>query len=309
MSNNHHELWESDAEARYLETRLNGFWNQDYFTRILLPLLDLRPGMRVLDVGAGNGALTLLLARHLPDVHFTGVDITPALVEDAKVQAQKLNVKNVEFREGNALELPFENEYFDSTVCQTLLIHLGNPAKAVSEMSRVLKQGGTFMAAEFHTLFPEMPIESEEHSVSMEEETAMGRYLQMLLHGYRKSGQGDMKVGGRVPFLARKAGLSVVDVRSNDRVPHAFPPYRKPSEEAALTELQSFEAVFKDAGYRAWLTGAMTAGGGTESDVDAFLKFFPSHSQEVFNRHGGFAFVWLLNPVLLVTVARKDSAE
>jgi SAM-dependent methyltransferase len=265
--------------------------------------------MRVLDVGAGNGAFTLLLARHLPDVHFVGVDITPALVEGAKEQAQKLNITNVEFREGNALQLPFEDQYFDSTVCQTLLIHLGDPAKAVSEMSRALKQNGTFMAAEFHTLFPEMPIESEEHSATLEEETAMAPYLQMLLHGYRKSGQGDMKVGGRVPFLARKAGLSVVDVRINDRVPHAFPPYNKPSEEAALTELQSFEAVFKDAGYRAWLTGAMTAGGGTESDVDAFLKFFPSHSQEVFNRKGDFAFVWLLNPVLLVTVARKDSAK
>jgi ubiquinone/menaquinone biosynthesis C-methylase UbiE len=309
MSSNHHELWESDAEARYLETRLNGFWNQDYLTRILLPLLDLRPGMRVLDVGAGNGAFTLLLARHLPGVHFVGVDITLSLVEEAKVQAQKLNIKNVEFWEGNALELPFEDEFFDSTVCQTLLIHLGDPAKAVAEMSRVLKRGGTFMAAEFHTLFPEMPIESGKHSKTIEEETAMGRYLQMLLHGYRKSGQGDMKIGGRVPFLARKAGLSVVDVRINDRVPHAFPPYNKPSEEAALGELQIFEALFKDAGYRAWLTGAITAGGGTEDDVDAFLKFFPSHSPEVFNRQGDFAFVWLLNPVLLITVARKDSTE
>jgi 2-polyprenyl-3-methyl-5-hydroxy-6-metoxy-1,4-benzoquinol methylase len=87
MSSNHNELWESDAEARLLETRLNGFWNQDYFTRVLLPLLNLQPGSEVLDVGAGNGALTLLLARHLPDVHFTGIDITAALVEEAKQQA------------------------------------------------------------------------------------------------------------------------------------------------------------------------------------------------------------------------------
>jgi ubiquinone/menaquinone biosynthesis C-methylase UbiE len=309
MSSNHHELWESDAEARLLETRLNGFWNPDYFTRILLPLLNLQPGSKVLDVGAGNGALTLLLARYLPNVLFIGLDLTASLVEEAKQQAQKMNLQNVEFMEGDALQLPFESESFDATVCQTLLIHLGQPAKAVAEMSRILKSGGSFMAAEFHLLFPEMPIESEEHSYTVEEEMALSRYMHMILHGYRNSGQGDLKIGGRIPFLARKAGLAVVDVRINDRVPHAFPPYGSLANQASLAELQSWEVLSKDAGYRAWLTSAITAGGGTESDVDGFLKFFPSHPPEAFHEHSNFAFVWLINPILLVTVARKGSTE
>jgi hypothetical protein len=53
----------------------------------------------------------------------------------------------------------------------------------------------------------------------------------------------------------------------------------------------------------------MTAGGGSESDVDAFLQFFPSHPLETFHEQSNFAFLWLLNPILLVTVAQKDSAE
>ncbi len=59
MSNEqHNSLWESEAEARMLEGRLNGFWNPDYLKHILLPLLNLKPGNKVLDVGTGTGALT-----------------------------------------------------------------------------------------------------------------------------------------------------------------------------------------------------------------------------------------------------------
>lgn len=303
---NQNELWASDAEARVLENRIYGFWNEDYFKNVLLPLLNLKAGNRVLDIGSGNGALTLLLARNLPEVYFTGVDITPALIEDAKQQAQKLGVQNVEFQEGNALQLPFDDNYFDTTVCQTLLMHLPEPAKAVMEMSRVLKQGGTFFAAEFHILNYDKPVESELPVASLEEEITISRYIQMLNHGYRSSGQGDLKMGGRVPFLAVKAGLNIVDIRINDRVPHAFPPYRKPSEEMALTELQGWETLVKDPAYRSWLIGMMAAVGGTESDVDKLLELLPSHSADVFDKHSKFAFIWLLNPVLLITIARKE---
>ena len=134
-----HELWESDAEARVLENRINGFWNPDYFRNVLLPLSNIAAGDKVLDVGSGNGALTLLLARNLPDVYFTGVDITPALVEDARQHAQKLNVENVAFQEADALQLAFENDHFDARVCQTVLMHLADPAIANTDTWAVMQ--------------------------------------------------------------------------------------------------------------------------------------------------------------------------
>jgi len=260
----------------------------------------------VLDVGAGNGALTLLLARHLPDVQSTGVDITPALVEDAKRLSQKLGIQNVEYMVGDALQLPFEDRSFDAAVCQTVLMHLPEPAKAVFEMSRVLKQGGTFMAAEYHLLTYDRPVESASHTYALEEEIAINKYMQLSLHGYKASGHGDGKIGARVPFLAVEAGLNIVDMRMNDRVPHAFPPYQYPSDRMSLQEMQSFETLFKDSAYRSWLTTTVTAGGGTVGDVEAFLSLLPSHSSEVFNGKDDFAFVWLLNPVLLITIAKKE---
>ena len=53
-------IWESDNEARLLESRLAGFWNPDYLKHVIAPLLNLKPGARALDVGSGTGCLTLL---------------------------------------------------------------------------------------------------------------------------------------------------------------------------------------------------------------------------------------------------------
>ncbi len=303
----HETLWENEAETRMLENRLNGFWNADYFTKVLLPLLDLKPGSRVLDVGAGTGALTLLLARHNPQVQFIGIDLTAAMVADAKAQAQKLGLLNVEFEVGDALNLPYEDASFDAAVCQTVLIHLGDPAQAVQEMSRVIKPDGTFMAAEYHTLFVDLPIEANRLMPTSEEAVELGRLTQIILNGYRASGQGDIKLGGRVPFLAVDAKLSILTVRINDRVAYAFPPYNKPTEQLALTELQAWETLIRDPGYRTWLLSSMAAGGGTEADVDSLLNLLPKHGPEIFAEGTNFAFVWLINPVLLITIARKRS--
>lgn len=308
-ANSQDDLWNSEAEAKLLENRLNGFWNPDYLTNILLPLLNLKPGSRVLDVGCGSGALTLLLARHHPGVQFVGVDVTASLTTAAQQQAQLLGLTNVEFQEGDALSLPFADGAFEAAVCQTVLIHLSDPAGAIGEMNRVLKSGGTFMAAEYNILFPEMPIMMDRLRPTDAQTKELGRLGHLLLSGVRASGQGDWQLGGRVAFLAYKAGLTIVDVRINDRVTHAFPPYNRPADQAALAELPSWQGVASDPGYRALISGAILAGGGTEADIDAFLHLFqellsgpvPGVAQE----KSDFAFLWLANPILLVTVARK----
>lgn len=308
MANQQTELWETNAEAELLETRLTGFWNPDYLQQILLPLLDLQPGDRVLDVGTGAGSLVLLLARLLPAVHFVGIDVTPALLEDARAQQAALGLQNVEFRAGDALNLPFADNEFDATVCQTVLMHLSDPARAVQEMSRVLRAGGLFMAAEYRIVTADWPIDGERQVLTDAEGQMLARYAQMLAAGYRNMGQGDMQIGGRVPFLAIDAGLEIVDVRINDRVLHAFPPYQKPMQRAARREAQNWANLIQDPTYRAWLTGALTAGGGSEGDMDDFLNLLllARQRQAIMSAgEGGYSFVWLTNPVLFITFARK----
>ena len=306
MNTESEELWKSSTEADLLAGRAEGFWNLDYFERVLLPLLDLPPGARVLDVGAGNGALTFLLARLRPDLELTGLDLTAELVAAGNEEAAKRGLGNVKFSRGDALHLPFGEASFDAAVCQTLLVHLAEPERAVREMSRVLRPGGSFMAAEFHIINIDFPVDSAAPTPYDVGETA--RYARLLLRGYRLSGQGDLQVGARVPFIAVEAGLEVVDCRINDRLAHGFIPYRKASERAALAEARAWVALFEDAGYRSWVETSMLAAGGTTEDVDEFLRLLPARSRAGF-RSGDYSFVWVLNPVLTVTVARKPMAE
>ena len=305
MNTESEELWKSSAEADLLAGRAEGFWNLDYFERVILPLLDLPSGARVLDVGAGNGALTFLLARLRPDLEITGLDLTAELVAAGNEEAAKRGFGNVKFSQGDALHLPFGGASFDAAVCQTLLVHLAEPEQAVGEMSRVLRPNGSFMAAEFHIINIDFPVDSASTTPYDVGETA--RYAKLLLHGYRLSGQGDLQVGVRVPFIAMEAGLEVVDCRINDRLAHAFVPYRKLSEQASLAEARAWATLFEDGGYRSWVETSMLAGGGTTKDVDEFLRLLPARSRDGF-RNADYSFVWLLNPVLTVTVARKPAA-
>jgi SAM-dependent methyltransferase len=297
--------WENDALARVLESRLAGFWNPDYLQRIVLPLLNLKPGARILDAGSGNGSLSFLLARFVPDAQIIGVDITPKLVTDAQTQAAALGLTNVEFYEGDVFHLQFADASFDAAVCQTLLIHLTDPAGAVREMCRVLSPGGRLLAAEYYTLNMEWPIDRQRPAVTDTEAADCARYTQMILNGFRNSGQGDLRSGGQVPFLAVEAGMEIVDVRINDRVPHAFPPYDKPMQRAARAQAQGTVATFADTQWRAWLTNVMISGGGSAADADGFLSMLPERQRASLASRADYSFLWLMNPVLLLTIAQK----
>lgn len=68
-------------------------------------LLAPRPGMRVLDVGAGPGKFCVVAAREVPSCTFVGVELRPHLVRLARKLATRLGVENATFLEGNALDL------------------------------------------------------------------------------------------------------------------------------------------------------------------------------------------------------------
>jgi SAM-dependent methyltransferase len=127
-------------EATGWEGKVDGY--EAFFVPITAqaagPLLDaagVRPGARVLDVASGPGHVAALAAERGASV--VGVDIAEGMV----ALARRLHPE-LEFRQGDAEALPFEDGSFDAVVANFLILHIGRPERAAAEFARVLAPGG-----------------------------------------------------------------------------------------------------------------------------------------------------------------------
>jgi ArsR family transcriptional regulator len=102
--------------------------------------IKLLPPMRIADIGAGEGTLSLLLAQRA--VHVTGIDNSEKMVEYANSVARRAGVKNVDFQLGDIEELPLPDASVDLALFSQSLHHALHPQRAVHEAFRVLKPGG-----------------------------------------------------------------------------------------------------------------------------------------------------------------------
>ena len=97
-------------------------------------------GSSVLEIAPGPGYFCIELAK-LGKYKITGMDISKSFVEIATRNAAEAGVK-VNFRQGNASNMPFESGSFDFTFCQAAFKNFSEPVKAITEMYRVLRPGG-----------------------------------------------------------------------------------------------------------------------------------------------------------------------
>jgi ubiquinone/menaquinone biosynthesis C-methylase UbiE len=111
------------------------------------------PGERVLDIGCGTGLnFATLLGRIGPRGALVGVDLTPEMLGRARERVAREGWANVELIEGDAAELPFDDESFDA-VCSTLALSIAPDwQRAVTEAWRVLRPGGRLAALDAASL-------------------------------------------------------------------------------------------------------------------------------------------------------------
>jgi SAM-dependent methyltransferase len=107
-------------------------------------------GQRVLDVACGTGVVAITAAR--AGARVSGLDLTPQLLERARENARLATVE-IDLREGDAEQLPFDEAVFDVVLSQFGHMFAPRPDVALNEMLRVLKPGGTIA---FSTWPPEL---------------------------------------------------------------------------------------------------------------------------------------------------------
>ena len=105
----------------------------------------IKPGDIVLDLGSGAGN-DAFVARNItgPSGKVIGVDFTETMIQKARINAEKLNFHNVEFRYGDIENLPVSDESIDVVVSNCVLNLVPNKSQAIKEIFRVLKKGGHF---------------------------------------------------------------------------------------------------------------------------------------------------------------------
>ena len=110
--------------------------------RVVTSIIAPKPGMKILDIAAGTGSSSRPLVDKGAEV--TALDFSHGMIE----QGRKQN-KNINFVQGDALKLPFEDNSFDVTTISFGLRNTSNTEKALKEAQRVTKDGGRIVVAEF----------------------------------------------------------------------------------------------------------------------------------------------------------------
>ncbi|HEX4348139.1 MAG TPA: class I SAM-dependent methyltransferase [Vicinamibacterales bacterium] len=135
-----HDQIRFDDGAAY--ERYMGAWSQlagDVFLDWLAPA----PRLRWLDIGCGNGAFTEKIAERWAPASTVGIDPSEAQLAFARARPA---LRTAEFRQGDAMALPFPDNAFDAAVMPLVIFFVPDPAKGVAEMARVVRPGGAVTA-------------------------------------------------------------------------------------------------------------------------------------------------------------------
>lgn len=145
MSNSDIEKIFSGSIPRLYENYMVPLIFAPYATDLVKRLnrLSMRSATRVLEIAAGTGVVTRELASTMPlNVSIVATDLNQAMLNLAAETGTK---RVVEWRQADAMQLPFEDATFDAVVCQFGAMFFPDKTKAFSEARRVLKSGGVFL--------------------------------------------------------------------------------------------------------------------------------------------------------------------
>jgi ubiquinone/menaquinone biosynthesis C-methylase UbiE len=122
--------------------RMMGTWSR-LAGNIFLDWLAPRSGLRWIDIGCGNGAFTELVVQRCAPAVIVGIDPAEGQLAFARTRPA---ARTAEFRQGDAMSLPFANGSFEAAVMALVIFYVPDPARGLAEMTRVIAPGGTVAA-------------------------------------------------------------------------------------------------------------------------------------------------------------------
>ncbi|WP_367270499.1 class I SAM-dependent methyltransferase [Ruminococcus sp.] len=184
------EIYESDNAGVYNMCR------KDYPD--VLAELEKEPFTDLLDCGCGTGPMLTLLHEKYPEKHYTGIDLTPKMIEVAK----RKNMKGVELVVGDCENLPFEENSFDVVICCESFHHYPDPQKFFNSVYRVLRPDGRLILRDM--------------TMSSSAVRWLCNHIEMPLA--HLAGKGDVRIYGRedIKELCGNAGLYMESFEKRD---------------------------------------------------------------------------------------------
>jgi len=119
--------------------------SEDILERILR-LARPGPADEALDVACGPGLLVCALAARVR--HATGIDLTPAMLEQARRAQAAQGLANISWEQGDVTALPYRDGRFDIVTCRFAFHHFPDPQRVLREMCRVCRAGGRVVVAD-----------------------------------------------------------------------------------------------------------------------------------------------------------------
>ena len=169
----------------------------------------LKPGETVLDLGSGGGLDCFLAAKQVGESgHIIGVDMTPEMLERARLAASRLGVTNVEFRQGYLEKLPVEDASVDVVISNCVINLSPDKPQVFREVFRTLKPGGRLAVSDIVTDGP-LPEELQKNMEAWGACVAGALDVSEYITGLADAGFTDVKVQpkGDASELIEAAGL------------------------------------------------------------------------------------------------------
>ncbi len=293
-------------EMRHSEdqfSKLREFWWNSDFLVLMAKRWNLSSVRTLADIGCGVGHWSIQLFQHLGEnATIRGVDLEPDWVT-----ACENNFKNAypcasparySFKHGNAYDIPLEDEQFDIVTCQTLLMHLDDPVKAISEMVRLLRPGGRLICVEPNNFFGYLTNDST--TIDLPISFLVDEYEVWLRYqrGRKSLGLGFNSIGEALPAMFSRIGLDDISVYLSDKTQPLFPPYSDEEQRLSIEEMQRSSKLVDEQKYLDEIIRFVEYSGGREQLVKSWWgnrnKFDEERQKAIkaklYHRNGGVLF-------------------